>query len=99
MLELDGPEDIRREKNLLSFGHIYLQMMFLKEGMEMPEEVPEVTFNLDEFLKEQEQRLKDSIIGKLYVNVIHGKGLAKGDEDSSDSFCRIIFPNAQENEV
>lgn len=93
--ELDGPEDIKREKNLMSFGHLYLQVMYLKEGLPMPDEVPEVLFNLDEYLKEQEKRMKDMIVGTLFVNVVHGKGLAKGDSDSSDSFCRIIFPNAK----
>jgi len=93
LYELSGPEEIKREKNLVSFGQIYVQMMFLKEGQLDSDPVPSVKFNLDTFLKEQEERMKEAIIGKIFVNVIYGKGLAIGDETSSDSFCRVIFPN------
>ena len=93
LVELDGPEDIKLSKNLTSFGHIYVQMMFLKDGSVMPSEKPEVKFNLSAFLKEQEEIMKQSIVGKMFVNVIHGKGLARGDKDSSDSYCRVTFPN------
>jgi len=93
LFELDGPEKIKREKNIISFGQIYVQMMFLKEGQLDFDPVPPVNFDLTEFLKEQEERLKESIVGKLFVNVVYGKGLAIGDDTSSDSFCRVIFPN------
>jgi len=93
LIELDGPEEIKLKKNITSFGHIYVQMMFVKEGLEIPKEAPEVKFDLTAYLKEQEEIMKQSIVGKLFVNVIHGKGLARDDKDSSDSFCRITFPN------
>lgn len=91
--ELDGPADIKREKNLTTFGHIYIQMRYLKEGMPETGDAPEVKFNLANYLKEQEEKMKDNVVGKLYFNIIHAKGLASTDDDISDPFCVGTLPN------
>lgn len=63
----------------------------------MPEtgEPPEVKFNLANYLKEQEEKMKDQVAGKLYFNIIHGKGLASSDDDISDPYCVGTLPDGK----
>jgi len=86
---------MKRDKKIASFGKIYLQVMFSESDKAL--ERPPINFDYDQYLKAEQERLKSVVAGKLYVNVVHAKGLAVGDksDDTSDPFCKVTMPNGK----
>ena len=94
--ELNGPEDVKRKQNIESFGQIYLQVKFLKQGMQDDGVKPPVKQNIEEYIKQEAELKKQLIIGKLYLNIIHARGLVRADDGATgkaDPFVTVYLPN------
>lgn len=78
--ELDGPADVKRKQDIESFGQVYLQVKYMKPGMKDEGAKPAVKQNIEEYLKQEAELKKQLLIGKLYINVVHAKGLVRADD-------------------
>ena len=87
--KLIGSKDLEAKLGPGSFGEIYVQVRFLKEGMLDDNKEPELLENLEAVLAEQNALIK----GTLKLNLNHAKNLISKDGKPGNPYCTITVPN------
>lgn len=87
VLPLQGPPNLIGKYR--SFGSVYLQAKFLREGSPDQDNFANMLVNMDEYLRQFQ------IKGKIIVHAVHAKHLLK-DDGLPDPFLQFTFPSKKE---
>ncbi|KRX05859.1 C2 domain [Pseudocohnilembus persalinus] len=96
--KLQGDNEMKKKYKIKddNLGEIYIQVMFVPDGMKITEKPLPLNENLNDILRKQKEDDKTPMDGILKVNIVCARGLKMADRNSSDPYCIVQFPDGKE---
>lgn len=94
--DLDGDAEMRSKYATEKFGKIYLQIMFVPEGIINTDLPLPLLEDMDEITRKKKEIAKIPMRGTIVINVVMAQNLKKADKDGSDPYVEITFPDKKQ---
>ncbi|KAL4493478.1 hypothetical protein ABPG72_007486 [Tetrahymena utriculariae] len=93
IFQLDGDQEMEKKYKTNKFGVIYLQIMFVVDGIKNEDKPLPLIEDMDEIIRKKKEEAKTPMRGTLVVNVVMAQNLKIADSKSSDPYVEVTFPN------